>query len=1008
MQENLTANRKGKDTTMRKNSTIKRPALQVIGAICILCLLLSIWPPAAADAAASSGSEETYVTTVYNDRNGLPTGEANTLLQTADGYLWFGSYGGLVRYDGSTFRNYSQEGLLLSSSIRSLYEDSQNRLWIGTNDAGVFLLENDSVSQITGPDDHSFLCIRDFIEGEDGTIYVASSSGMGEIRDGVLMPYTAPDVLGRTVYSLGVDARGRLWGAMDGGICAVMEDGTLVETVTSDRFFSDSNAQIYCVTSDNEGQIYLGTSGNVLAKLSVKGDGFTAADFDVTILQLEGVTVHNRICVTDSGDILVCGFRGFGWISADGTQTVFPESEKATSVNWAARDYEGDLWLASSDSGVIKYTPGCFTSPNEKAGLEGLTVNTIARLKNRYYVGTDQGIRIYDKNWNEKENQLTDMLQQIRVRHILPDSSGRVWIATYSSFGAVCYDPKNGEITCYSEAEGLRSNSVRTLLELSDGTIAVGTQNGANLIHDGAITASFGSEDGMENTSILCMTEGNDGELLLGSDGGGIYGIRGNQITCYGFGQGLEEGVVLRMLPDSEAEGKGFFVSAGSSLYYWDTQTFRKLTQFQKGAGSIFDLYERDGTVWILQNSGIYGIDKTALLSGEETSSRLYGFSHGLTGSLNANTWNDTDSDGSLLMATRNGISQFYFRGVDNRIPIGIIQTVQADGQLFDHPEEISLEDYTQRLTISFSALAYRDTSEFEIAYQLEGFDEEEIILKDQKTGSVSYTNLPGGSYNFRLRIYDPNNPENAYSASLRVQKEKSLKEKPVFWILMVLAIAALVALLTRLIMQKKMDRIQEQKKAYQQIVDQSMTTFAKTIDAKDPYTNGHSLRVAWYSREIARRMGLSEQEQENTYYIALLHDIGKIGVPDQILNKPAKLTEDEWHIIQNHVTVGGDILKNFTALDGIEDGARYHHERFDGNGYCEKKQKDEIPLTARIICVADTYDAMASDRCYRKALPEDVIRAELEKGAGTQFDPEIVPYMLQMMDEGIAPVQLS
>ena len=106
MQENLTANRKGKDTTMRKNSTIKHPALQVIGAICILCLLLSIWPPAAADAAASSGSEETYVTTVYNDRNGLPTGEANTLLQTADGYLWFGSYGGLVRYDGSTFRNY--------------------------------------------------------------------------------------------------------------------------------------------------------------------------------------------------------------------------------------------------------------------------------------------------------------------------------------------------------------------------------------------------------------------------------------------------------------------------------------------------------------------------------------------------------------------------------------------------------------------------------------------------------------------------------------------------------------------------------------------------------------------------------------------------------------------------------------------------------------------------------------------------------------------------------------
>ena len=136
------------------------------------------------------------------------------------------------------------------------------------------------------------------------------------------------------------------------------------------------------------------------------------------------------------------------------------------------------------------------------------------------------------------------------------------------------------------------------------------------------------------------------------------------------------------------------------------------------------------------------------------------------------------------------------------------------------------------------------------------------------------------------------------------------------------------------------------------------------------------------------------------------MHDIGKIGVPDSILNKPGKLTEEEMDIIRNHVNVGGEILKDFTALNGIADGAKYHHERCDGKGYCMGLSKEEIPRVARIIGVADSYDAMASDRCYRKALSEDVIVDELKKCSGTQFDPEVVPHMLAMIEEGIVPMR--
>lgn len=979
--------------------------------VCAAMVLLAFMIPAAENVDALTDSadiEKEYVTTVYNDRNGLPTGEANTVLQSSDGYIWIGSYGGLVRYDGSNFRNFSQEGELTSSSIRSIFEDSNGRLWVGTNEAGVFVFEGGHFTKIEGPEDNSFLCIRDFNEGSDGTVYVASSSGIGEIKDGTLRPYEDEDIKGKTVYSLGIDSMDRIWGAMDGGICAVVKDGKVKGVITSEMVFGETEAQIYCVTDDNEGNIFIGTSGNVLAKISFKSEKLKSSAFKKEILSTDEVSVHNRICVTENGSILVCGFMGFALIDSEGKLTEFGESQKASSVNWAATDYEGNLWLASSAFGIIKYSPGSFTSPNEAAGLDEIPVNTVIKQSGRFYVGLEQGIKIFNNSWMEVKNSLTSMLASVRVRCIVSDSDGMIWVVTNSSYGVVRFDPQTEKITVFNTDKGLSSNTARSLLELSDGRIAVGTQSGLDIIEGSRVTEKYSADEGIENTSILCIAEGSDGTIYAGSDGGGIYAVKDKNVKNCGFGCGLGEGVVLRMVKDedSDSPSENYFVSAGSSLYYFETDKgrFCKLDNFSKGPGSIFDLYDRDGRLWLLQNNGIYSVDKMKLLSGETAEAELYGFSHGLTGSLNANTWNYMDSKGRLYLATRSGISIFGFHGVDNCIPRGVIQSVQADDKVYEHPESLALPKDVQRLTISFAALSYSDTSDFEITYMLEGFDKEEKALYGNKTETVSYTNLPGGDYTFRLHIFDPENPENGYEYALPLTKEKELSETPVVWVLAVLIVSAIIGGIVMLYTRAKMNHIRKEKEAYRNIVDQSMKTFANTIDAKDSYTNGHSIRVARYSREIARRMGLSEEEQENIYYTAMLHDIGKIGIPDSILNKPDKLTKDERDVIQTHVSMGGDILKNFNALEGISDGARYHHERYDGKGYCSHIKGDDIPLTARIICVADTYDAMSSDRCYRKALPQSVIREELIKGAGTQFDPEIVPYMLEMMDDGTAP----
>ena len=184
-------------------------------------------------------------------------------------------------------------------------------------------------------------------------------------------------------------------------------------------------------------------------------------------------------------------------------------------------------------------------------------------------------------------------------------------------------------------------------------------------------------------------------------------------------------------------------------------------------------------------------------------------------------------------------------------------------------------------------------------------------------------------------------------------------------------------------------------------IIDQTMLTFAKVIDAKDPYTRGHSEAVAEYSREIARRYGMPRRMLDNIYYSGLLHDIGKIAVPDSILNKPEKLTEDEYEIIKTHTSVGADILSDLTTVDNIAAGARDHHERYDGSGYPKGIAGNDISLEGRIIGVADAYDAMASERVYRGTFSREKIRDEFEKASGKQFDPKIVKTLLEMIDEG-------
>ena len=212
----------------------------------------------------------------------------------------------------------------------------------------------------------------------------------------------------------------------------------------------------------------------------------------------------------------------------------------------------------------------------------------------------------------------------------------------------------------------------------------------------------------------------------------------------------------------------------------------------------------------------------------------------------------------------------------------------------------------------------------------------------------------------------------------------------------------------------KEVDRAKSHEIAlYREAQQREATLFSETaealvnaIDAKDTYTHGHSVRVAQLSRQIAQEAGLSDSACGQVYFAALLHDVGKIGVRYDVINKPGKLTDEEYEQVKSHTVVGYQILSSIKESPYLSIGAHYHHERYDGKGYPDGLKGEEIPTVARIIAVADAYDAMTSSRSYRDPLPMARVREEIVNGMNTQFDSRFASIMLDLMDRNAVSVE--
>ena len=969
-----------------------RRSLALIAAALALTLLLGI--SAAAVESDPTGRGTGFSAVLYDNSSGLPTSEANAIVQSAEGYIWIGSYSGLIRYDGNTFYRYDASSGV--SSVVSLFADSRDRIWVGTNDSGVACLRDETFRFYDQSDGLRSLSVRSIAEDDGGNILIATTMGIAYI-DAEDVLHTINDAMLNKQYVC------ELVNGPDGVVYGVTNSGDVftVEQQRVTAYYSGEQlgfGTIYTVYPDpeNPGYVYLGMQESEL----IYGD-ITSGMADARHMSTAPQNTVKCIRVIE-GQVWISADNGVGYFDADGNYVEVHDLPMTNSIDHMIVDYEQNLWFSSSRQGVMKIVENRFTDVSERAKLDTMVVNTTCRCGDELWIGSDTGLVILDRDFEPVENEMTELLQGARIRCIRRDSTGKLWLCTYSANGLVRYDPADGTWQTYTTENGLAADRARMMKELSDGTIAVATNAGMNLIRDGEVTAVYNGENGISNLEILCIEQLADGRILMGSDGDGIYVADGSKVSRLGVDDGLRSEVILRLKRDPADEDLCWIITSNSISYLRGGEiTTLHSFPYSNNFDIFFDEFDR---AWIVSSNGVYVMNREDLLADTHAAYTLYDARSGLSRLATANSYSELEPDGTLYIACSTGVCSVNINDTRDRnaeVRLAVPYITADDTYIGLHgASEIHVPSDCKRLNIYANAFTYA-LYDPHLSYYLEGFDPEPIETTKQGLEYASYTNLPGGTYRFRLALLNTLTGKTDQELVVTIVKDKAFYEQVWFWIVAALGALALAVGVTLLLNHKRTQALVRKQQETKRLVNEMTRVFADCIDMKDAYTNGHSARVAKYTAMLAERLGKSKEELEDIYNIALLHDIGKISIPDSILNKPSKLTDEEFAVMKSHSSRGYDILQKIQIAPELALGAGYHHERVDGKGYPRGATGDEIPEVAQIIAVADTFDAMYSTRPYRKRMPLADVAAEIERCAGAQFNPRVVEVFMELVKEG-------
>ncbi|MBR4538006.1 MAG: HD domain-containing protein [Clostridia bacterium] len=965
-------------------------------AVLILCLVLGVSSPGRAEEIPSTETKDynDYVQSVYSSNNGLPCGEANDIAQTNDGVLWIGTYAGLYRYNGREFRwvdNYESV-----RNVNCLYVDEEGRLWIGTNDNGLAIVIREKVvnvlDQSSGLPSNS---VRSIIRASDGYYYVGTTGSMMMLvmNNGLKTANTLQEV--NYADSITADDQGNVAAIATGGRLFLINKGKIQCSLR----LTEGQEIFNCCAFAPDGTLMAGSSTNRVYRYDVSNGDFELLD----VMTCEDVASINNLNYLSDGTLFISTDSGVSYVDGNGYHRV-NTNDFNNSIDNMLYDYQGNLWFTSSRLGLLRLAKSAFKDVYGTIGMDRRVVNAIVMWQGCYYIGTDKGLDVVDKACrNQIENDLTEALDGKRIRCMYVDGNNHLWICTYGS-GLMEFSPA-GDSWVYNAENGSFGNRARIVTGLSDGTILAAGDTGISYIQDHQIQRTIRNEDGLINSMILTITERSDGTILAGTDGDGIAVLKDGEVTeMLTREDGLSSGVILRTIKDPKSEG--VFIVTSNSLCYLDPEgSIRVLEKFPYF--NNYDIWVKDeDTLFVMSSAGIYVVERDELVADGDMAWELLDARRGLGTSLTANSWNYYDGSGELFLPCDTGVYIIDVEKYNSDVRFYRMQlaSVKMDGvmQPIARLGAITVGQGVNRVELGPEILNYT-IQEPNAGYYLEGYDTQWTIVPQSSLNNIIYTNLPAGDYTFHLAIFDSAGERVLEERKFELIKEGEKYEQPGFTLYMLVLLSLFIIWFTWLVVQRQLNKQQIKLN----MANETVMAIANAVDAKDVRTHQHSMRVAEYSVLIAQEMNCFKWWQRrkmlsNLRKAAQMHDIGKIGIRDSVLNKVGRLTDEEYAEMKSHVTRGAEILKDFTLVEHVEEGTRYHHERYDGRGYPNGLKGNEIPLFARIIGVADAFDAMTSNRVYRNHMDTDYVMTEMLRGRGTQFDPDALDAFKRLVDKKV------
>ena len=945
----------------------------------------------------------------------LEVSGAEAICQTDDGYVWIAQYSGLTRYDSQqyvTYKSFTENETKYDIiNVRALAADG-NTLYVATN-KNLFVYKDYEFSYLNV----EVGVIRDIaLDKEHELLYISSvdqGATLYNIKTGVAMKLTGLET--GSVNDIALDTkRNTFYYQTDAGV------------------FNESGYEIYAYPRvldiySYDDVLYIGDDDGLIKRFDMSNKIF-----------LEDLSVHdqiNKMLYSPIDDVLfvACENNGLYCINFSYEQPHIASAGELENKNQLVDlmiDYQGNLWLAShfaGSSGVSLITKNALLDLlyddliwQELAEIDR-GVLAIERYLDIQYIVSSKNIYLYDLKEGKilSNNAIMDAINNYANEKAVSFSpkdieifNNKVYFAI-TGIGLVEYDPISDSVIIY-DAEYIAAHLDKVVdvadtsliaamrcLRSFDHYLAIGYTRGVAKF-DGSKFSAMGTGP----TSVLYLSKSNEGKLLFNRSAG-IFEID-DGFSSYTQIPTIEgvEGNVLKFLVD----GNKIYYNLNSRLFkaeFINGQYVQNEIIIPHIKGSIVELSKiafnsisglKRYKYVIASQTQIYIVDSLNVDSLSDY--EFYDATNGLK-TIAANTSGYYDeADQKYYFQSTNGIFVYDFNEERTlSIPVKIdAHSVALDG-VEHYGDYINIKKDTYRITINLSIFGFKPHKGYAVYYKLEGIDRDYHLMGGDDY-SINFTNLAGGKYKFHAYALDEHG-QKSNEIKITLVKEKKIIEYAWFWIIVALLALSIIVGIAFYIIQLRTRRALRKQLEYKHITLESIQAIARTIDAKDEYTNGHSTRVGYYSRLIAENLGMSKDELDNMYYIALLHDIGKIAIPDKILNKPGKLTDEEFVIMKSHTVRGAKILKGISTIPHIIEGAKSHHERWDGKGYPDGLKGEEIPYVARIICCADCIDAMATKRVYKEPIPLEEIAKEFERCSGTHFDPKIVEVIINMIHTG-------